>query len=75
MATSSNTHLKLKLLNTHLKLKLLIDKKKKKVLFSEASKEFVDFLVSFMSLPLGTVSKLLKKNNMVGCMGELYECI
>ena len=66
MATSSNTNLK---------LKLLIDKKKKKVLFAEASKEFVDFLVSFMSLPLGTVSKLLKKNNIVGCMGDLYESI
>ncbi|CAN1269400.1 hypothetical protein LINPERPRIM_LOCUS13568 [Linum perenne] len=56
-------------------LKLLIDKKNNRVLFAEAGKDFVDFLFSIFSLPLGTVTKLLSKNRMVGCLGSLYKSI
>ncbi|KAK9061213.1 hypothetical protein SSX86_018393 [Deinandra increscens subsp. villosa] len=56
-------------------LKLLIDVKSKKVLFAEASKEFVDFLFHILSLPVGAVIKLLKKNSMVGSLGILYDSI
>ncbi|CAN1269377.1 hypothetical protein LINPERPRIM_LOCUS13561 [Linum perenne] len=56
-------------------LKLLIDNKKNKVLFAEAGKEFVDFLFTLLSFPLGTVIKLLFKNKMVGCLGNLYQSI
>ncbi|CAN1269403.1 hypothetical protein LINPERPRIM_LOCUS13569 [Linum perenne] len=56
-------------------LKLLIDTNTKKVLFAEAGKEFVDFLFTLLSLPLGTVIKLLSKNKMVGCLGNLYQSI
>ncbi|XP_071708043.1 uncharacterized protein [Rutidosis leptorrhynchoides] len=56
-------------------LKLLIDTKSKKVLFAEANKEFVDFLFHNLSLPIGTVIMLLKKNSMVGSLGNLYESI
>ncbi|KAM0023368.1 hypothetical protein Hdeb2414_s0023g00638721 [Helianthus debilis subsp. tardiflorus] len=56
-------------------LKLLIDVKSKKVLFAEASKEFVDFLFHILSLPIGTVIKLLRKNSMVGSLGNLYDSI
>ncbi|CAN1131027.1 hypothetical protein LINPERHAP2_LOCUS6164 [Linum perenne] len=56
-------------------LKLLIDNKKNKVLFAEAGKEFVDFLFTLLSFPLGTVIKLLSKNKMVGCLGNLYQSI
>ncbi|WCJ19518.1 hypothetical protein M5689_001806 [Euphorbia peplus] len=56
-------------------LKLLIDKKNQKVLFAEASKDFVDFLFSLMSLPLGQVVKLLTKSHMVGSLGNLYGSI
>ncbi|CAI0626058.1 unnamed protein product [Linum tenue] len=56
-------------------LKLLINKKTKKVLFAEAGKDFVDFLFTLLSFPLGTVIKLLSKNKMVGCLGNLYESI
>ncbi|KAF2321307.1 hypothetical protein GH714_038564 [Hevea brasiliensis] len=41
-------------------LKLLIDKKTNKVLFAEAEKDFVDFLFILLSLPVGTVIRLLK---------------
>ncbi|XP_028790477.1 uncharacterized protein LOC114746413 isoform X2 [Neltuma alba] len=54
-------------------LKLLIDTKEERVLFAEASKEFIDFLFNLLRLPLGTVTRLLTKNAMVGCLGKLYE--
>ncbi|CAN1269367.1 hypothetical protein LINPERPRIM_LOCUS13555 [Linum perenne] len=60
---------------TKVTLKLLIDKKSNKVLFAEAGKEFVDFLFSILSLPLGTVIRLLSKDQMVGCLGNLYQSI
>ncbi|KAM1819617.1 hypothetical protein ACFX15_001185 [Malus domestica] len=53
-------------------LKLLIDTKGKRVLFAEAGKDFVDFLLTFLSLPLGTVIRLLSKDGMVGSLGKLY---
>ncbi|KAF2321306.1 hypothetical protein GH714_038563 [Hevea brasiliensis] len=56
-------------------LKLLIDKKANKVLFAEAGKDFVDFLFILLSLPVGTVIRLLKKPAMVGCIGNLYESL
>ncbi|CAI0467689.1 unnamed protein product [Linum tenue] len=56
-------------------LKLLINKKTKKVLFAEAGKDFVDFLFTLLSFPLGTVIKLLSKNKMVGSLGNLYHSI
>ncbi|CAM8952213.1 unnamed protein product [Rhodiola kirilowii] len=59
-----------------MKLKLLVDNKSSKVLFAEADKEFVDFLVSLLALPLGTVTRLLKQNDgMVGSLGVLYNSI
>ncbi|KAJ0101351.1 hypothetical protein Patl1_06272 [Pistacia atlantica] len=55
-----------------LTLKLMIDKGAKKVLFAEAGKDFVDVLFNLLSLKLGTVIKLLRDANMVGCIGNLY---
>ncbi|KAI3799797.1 hypothetical protein L1987_35100 [Smallanthus sonchifolius] len=55
--------------------KLLIDIKSNKVLFAEASKDFVDFLFYILSLPVGAVIRLLKKNSMVGSLGNLYGSI
>nr|GMD01958.1 DUF674 domain-containing protein [Ipomoea batatas] len=57
-------------------LKLLIDKKTQKVIFAEAEKPFIDFLFHLMSLPLGTVIKLVsQKGSMVGSLGNLYSSI
>ncbi|CAN0898004.1 hypothetical protein LINGRAHAP2_LOCUS19457 [Linum grandiflorum] len=67
MATTTTT--------SKISLKLLIDKKTNRVLFAEAGKEFVDFLFTLLSFPLGTVIKLLSKNKMVGCLGNLYQSI
>jgi hypothetical protein len=46
---------------TKVSLKLFIDKKRQRVLFAETDKEFVDFLLSIFTLPVGTVTRLLKE--------------
>ncbi|KAB2598192.1 hypothetical protein D8674_001112 [Pyrus ussuriensis x Pyrus communis] len=53
-------------------LKLLIDKTRQRVLYAEAGKDFVDFLLTILSLPIGTVIRLLSKDGMVGSLGKLY---
>jgi hypothetical protein len=44
-------------------LKVLLDKQSNKVVSVEATKDFVDTLFSFLSLPLGTIARLLSTNN------------
>lgn len=53
-------------------LKLLIDSKHNRVVFAEAGKDFVDFLLSLLALPVGTVIRLLTKSTMIGCISNLY---
>jgi len=45
---------------TKVSLKLFIDKKRQRVLYAEADKDFVDFLFSIFTLPLGVVTRLLQ---------------
>ncbi|XP_022640568.1 uncharacterized protein LOC106770740 [Vigna radiata var. radiata] len=61
--------------SSKLTLKLLIDAKREKVLFAEASKTVVDFLFNLLCLPIGTVIRILKKNQMVGCLANLYQSV
>ncbi|CAO2193693.1 unnamed protein product [Urochloa humidicola] len=65
MATANTT-------TTTLTMKLLIDRKAQRVLFAEASKEVVDFLFSFLVLPLATAVKLVGKDGAPGSVGNLY---
>ncbi|XBI74967.1 hypothetical protein VPH35_068407 [Triticum aestivum] len=65
MATAATT-------GSALSMKLLVDTKAQRVLFVEASKDVVDFLFSLLALPVGTAVKLLGKDSMVGCVGNLY---
>ncbi|CAL5210256.1 unnamed protein product [Lathyrus oleraceus] len=60
---------------TKVTLKLLIDTKNQKVLFAEASKNVIDFLFNLLRIPVGTVVKLLTKNEMVGSIGNLYDSV
>ncbi|OMP02658.1 hypothetical protein COLO4_10939 [Corchorus olitorius] len=53
-------------------LKLVIDTKGKRVLYDESGKDFVDFVFNILSLPLSTVTRILSKQNMLGCLGDLY---
>ncbi|CAM0879553.1 unnamed protein product [Alopecurus aequalis] len=60
---------------TALSMKLLVDTKAHRVLFAEASKDVVDFLFSLLAVPVGTAVKLLGKDSMVGCVGNLYASV
>ncbi|KAB2063644.1 hypothetical protein E1A91_A10G233400v1 [Gossypium mustelinum] len=56
-------------------LKLLVDSTSQRVLFAESGKEFVDFMFNILSLPVGTVIRLLTKEQMVGSLGNLYDSL
>lgn len=58
-----------------LSLKLLIDTHEKRVLFAEAGKDFVDFLFHILTMPVGTVTSLLRKQENVGSLPNLYQSI
>ena len=58
-------------------MRMLIDKGRNRVIFAEAGKDFVDVLLSFFTLPLGTIARLVcKESNMksvkVGSLRALY---
>ncbi|TVU21877.1 hypothetical protein EJB05_31548 [Eragrostis curvula] len=55
-----------------LSMKLLVDTKAGRVLYAEARKDVVDFLFSLLTLPVGTIVKILSKDSMVGSIGNLY---
>ncbi|KAK3232226.1 hypothetical protein Dsin_004107 [Dipteronia sinensis] len=56
-----------------LRLKLFIDTEAKKVLFAEAGNDIVDYLFYFLSLPVGSVVRLLREKGVAGCLADLYE--
>ncbi|KAJ4820789.1 hypothetical protein LUZ62_033355 [Rhynchospora pubera] len=58
-----------------LKLKLFIEKKTQKVLFAEVDNDVVDLLFSLLSMPIGSIIKLLTKESMVGCLGTTYNSL
>ncbi|CAL4958278.1 unnamed protein product [Urochloa decumbens] len=58
-----------------LSMKLLIDTMAQRVLLAEASKDVVDFLFSFLTLPVATAVKLVGTDAMVGCVGNLYASV
>ncbi|TVU15920.1 hypothetical protein EJB05_39464, partial [Eragrostis curvula] len=58
-----------------IEVKLFVDKKKKKVLFAESDKEFVDVLFSFLTIPLGTIVRLLDKQSQMGSLDEIYKSV
>ncbi|KAK9019436.1 hypothetical protein V6N11_053960 [Hibiscus sabdariffa] len=60
---------------TSVSLKLLIDSKSNRLVFAEAGKDFVDFISSIMSLPVGTVVRLLSKQGTAGCIRNIYGSI
>ncbi|XP_058767771.1 uncharacterized protein LOC131641486 [Vicia villosa] len=64
----------------HVSLKLLLNERGNKVLFAEADKDFVDILCSFLTMPLGTVARLIEKESGVGpvtlgCLNSLYHSV
>ncbi|XP_045798135.1 uncharacterized protein LOC123892395 [Trifolium pratense] len=65
---------------TSVSLKLLLNEESNKVLFAEAGKDFVDILCSFLTMPLGTIARLVEKETSigpvsVGCLNSLYKSV
>lgn len=61
-----------------LSLKVMINCNKTKVLFAEANSDFVDVLLSFLTLPLGKIANILNDNGYappVGSLTTLYRSI
>ncbi|CAN6345021.1 unnamed protein product [Urochloa humidicola] len=56
-------------------LKLLVDTKRNKVRFAEAGKEFVDFVFNLLTLPIGSLAKLVSAGTMHGGVGRLYQSV
>ena len=62
-------------------LRLFIDKERNKVVLAEASGDFVNSLLTFLTLPLGTIIRLLSNNEThdqsveVGCINNLYHSV
>ncbi|CAM0958807.1 unnamed protein product [Alopecurus aequalis] len=58
-------------------MKLLVDSSPPcpRVVFAEVGRDAVDFLFSLLAMPTGTAVKLLGKESMVGCIGNLYTSV
>ncbi|XXG62182.1 hypothetical protein AAC387_Pa05g0598 [Persea americana] len=56
-------------------LTLLVDKERKRVIYAESGKDFVETLLSFLTLPIGTVIKLSCKQPNVGSFTMLYQSL
>ncbi|KAL5817104.1 hypothetical protein ACOSQ3_025482 [Xanthoceras sorbifolium] len=59
-------------------LKALVDKDNNRVIFAEANEDFVDVLLSFLTMPMGTIIRLIRSKSPtlgIGCMNNLYESI
>jgi hypothetical protein len=46
-----------------------------KIIFAEANGDFVDCIFSFLTMPLGSIVKLLGPNSFAGCVGNLYKSV
>ncbi|XP_028783614.1 uncharacterized protein LOC114739705 [Neltuma alba] len=62
-------------------LRLFVDRQRNKVVVAEASGDFIDALLSFLTLPLGTIIRLPSNKQThrssaeVGCINNLYQSV
>lgn len=66
--------------NDQVPLTVFVDKEKNKVVYAEAGKDFVDVLFSFLTLPLGTIAKVVAKDSNIeavrfGSISSLYQSV
>lgn len=65
----------------NLPLRLLVDKERNRVVVAEASGDLIDILFSFLTLPLGTIIRLVSKKQVhdeageIGCINNLYQSV
>ncbi|XP_058095139.1 uncharacterized protein LOC131240730 [Magnolia sinica] len=56
-------------------LKLLINKSNNKAVYAEATTDFLDLLISFLTFPLGSVVKLLGPGSSIGCLDNFHKSV
>ncbi|KAM1205261.1 hypothetical protein PS2_006090 [Malus domestica] len=56
-------------------IKLIISKSKNIVCYAEAGEDFVNFLFSFLTLPLGFVAKQIQDGSLKGCIDQLHRSV
>ncbi|KAI9080099.1 hypothetical protein K1719_037915 [Acacia pycnantha] len=56
-------------------LKITMSKSMNKVMYAEAEADFSDFLFSFLTMPLGSILKLLDGNVTLGSLQNLYQSV
>ncbi|KAL9315437.1 hypothetical protein ACSQ67_016438 [Phaseolus vulgaris] len=60
---------------TQIKVKVVMRKSDGKVMFAQGDEEFVDFLFSFLTFPLGGVVRMLEGYSSIGSIDGLYNSI
>ncbi|CAN4102249.1 unnamed protein product [Withania somnifera] len=59
-----------------IKLKVMIEKNTNRVIFAESDHEFIDTLFSFLTLPLGTILRLLERDMVqLGSISRIYASV
>ncbi|CAJ2655916.1 unnamed protein product [Trifolium pratense] len=56
-------------------VKVVQSKSHKKIIFAETDGDFVDFIFSFLTMPLGSIVKLFQPNFFAGCVSNLYKSV
>ncbi|RDX65624.1 hypothetical protein CR513_55704, partial [Mucuna pruriens] len=54
-------------------IKVIVSKSENKILFAEADGDFVDFLFSFLTTPLGSILHLMNGKSSLGSIDNLYK--
>ncbi|XP_008220121.2 PREDICTED: uncharacterized protein LOC103320250 [Prunus mume] len=59
-------------------LKALVDKGSNTIIFVESDNDFIDVLLSFLTIPMGTIVRRARKHSVpleIGCMSNLYASV
>ncbi|XP_042423492.1 uncharacterized protein LOC122011130 [Zingiber officinale] len=56
-------------------LKVFVNKTKNCVAFVDSGLDFVDVLLSFLTMPIGTVVRLLNRQSSLGCFDKIYQSV
>ncbi|XP_048420664.1 uncharacterized protein LOC125468015 [Pyrus x bretschneideri] len=59
-------------------LKALVDKERNQIMFIESENDFIDVVLSFLTIPMGTIVRLAPKQSVpleIGCMKNLYASV
>ncbi|XP_048420672.1 uncharacterized protein LOC103929821 [Pyrus x bretschneideri] len=59
-------------------LKALVDKERNQIMFIESENAFIDVVLSFLTIPIGTIIRLAPKQSVpleIGCMKNLYASV